>query len=338
MNIQEEKETGLKLPESLITLYEAKGNGGFGPEYGMLGIVSGHETDLGDTMLSLYKAFCAGDKEDCNWKWPQELIPFIHIGCAIHYCINSKEKEYPIVKFDPNGYDEEKGWEKHFIKTRISFMEFLGDPEGNGVSALRFDVGKILRQFSQVENAYFSKLKYKGEDKIRIGLIVIASESLHELGKEIAHKCAGISPMDVLFSNNCAHSLIQNIKENSEPLFIDTNLLFECPIVVSSGTNEDMPKEWKGAIISYYVAAPDYEAALNRAANDLKSDGYKFEDVYEGKVIQLDPTVWWDQYVMEKWSEYADDFPSQEDIEVIVITGGIHKGPALGWGNEKNNT
>jgi hypothetical protein len=41
---------------------------------------------------------------------------------------------------------------------------------------------------------------------------------------------------------------------------------------------------------------------------------------------------------MEKWSEYSDHFPSQEDIEVIVLTGGIHKGPALGWENESNNT
>jgi hypothetical protein len=224
------------------------------------------------------------------------------------------------------------------IEAKVSDMEFLGDLEGNGVTALRFEVGKVLRRFSQVENAYFSKLKYRGEDKIRIALIIDASQSSNELGKEIAHECAGISPMDVMFSNTCSHSLIQKIKENSKPLFSDNNSLFECPIVVSRGSNKEMPKEWKGAVLSYYVAAPDYESALFRAANDLKSDGYKFENVYGGKVNQLDPTVWWDQYVMEKWSEYSDHFPSQEDIEVIVLTGGIHKGPALGWENESNNT
>jgi hypothetical protein len=41
---------------------------------------------------------------------------------------------------------------------------------------------------------------------------------------------------------------------------------------------------------------------------------------------------------MEKWKEYSDHFPSQEDIEVIVITGGMHKGPALGWEDEASNT
>ena len=49
------------------------------------------------------------------------------------------------------------------FEAKVSDMEFLGDIEGNGVSALRLDVGKILLKFPQVENAYFSKLKYKGE-------------------------------------------------------------------------------------------------------------------------------------------------------------------------------
>jgi hypothetical protein len=224
------------------------------------------------------------------------------------------------------------------LEAKVSDMEFLGDLEGDGVSALRFDVGKILRSFPQVRNAYFSKLKYKGEEKSRIALIIDVSETSNELGREIAGQCAGISPMDVMFSNSCANTLINDVVDNSEPLFSDTNLLFECPIVVSRGSNIEMPKEWKGAVLSYYVAAPDYEAALLRAANDLKSDGYKFENVYDGKVHQLDPAVWWEQYVMEKWSEYSDHFPSQEDIQVLVVTGGICKGPAMGWENDAVNT
>lgn len=48
------------------------------------------------------------------------------------------------------------------IEAKASDMEFLGDLEGDGVDALRFEVGKILRSFPQVENAYFSKLVYRG--------------------------------------------------------------------------------------------------------------------------------------------------------------------------------
>jgi hypothetical protein len=218
------------------------------------------------------------------------------------------------------------------IETKVSDMEFLGDLEGNGVDALRFEVGKILRSFPQVENAYFSKLKYKDEDKSRIALIIESSETSHDFGGKIAQACEGITSMDIMFSSSCNSTLIHNVMERSQPLFNDSNLLFECPIVVSRGANEDMPKEWKGAILTYFVAAKDYEAALLKAANDLKSEGYKFENVYDGKVNQLDPRKWWDQYVMEKWKEYSDHFPSQDDIEVIVMTGGMHKGPAFGLG------
>jgi hypothetical protein len=224
------------------------------------------------------------------------------------------------------------------LEAKVSDMEFLGDIEGNGVSALRFEVGKVLREFPQVKNAYFSKLKYKGEERLRIALVIDSSEASNELGREIAEQCAGISPMDVMLSSSCANTLLSNIMANSEPLFSDANLLFECPIVVSRGTNQEMPLEWKGAILSYYVAAPDYESALLKAADDLKSDGYKYENVHDGKVSQLEPAVWWEQYVMEKWPEYSDHFPSQEDIQVLVVTGGIHKGPALGWENEAVNT
>ena len=224
------------------------------------------------------------------------------------------------------------------IEANVSDMEFAGDLEGNGVNALRFEVGKILKTFPYVRNAYFSKLKYSGEDKPRISLVIESSEPSKVVGPEVANKCAGIIPMDIMFFDTCSPSLLQKISSSSEALFNDANLLFECPLIVSRGSSQDMPEEWKGAILNYIVAAKDYEAALYRAVNDLKSEGYVFESIHDGKVNQLDPTVWWEQYVMEKWSEYADHFPSQEDIEVILATGGIHKGPALGWENEPSNT
>nr|WP_086938943.1 hypothetical protein [Thaumasiovibrio occultus] len=223
------------------------------------------------------------------------------------------------------------------IEVKVSDIEFLGDLTGNGINALRFKVGKALRLFPHVINAYFSKLKHKNEDKYRIALIIDSHENSHELGREIADKCAGIAPLDIMFSSSLENSLLNEIKKSSDPLFSKENLLFECPIVVSRGTNVEMPQKWKGAILIYYVADPNHESALLRAVNDLKANGYKFENVYDGKVHQLDPAVWWEQYVMEKWSQYSDHFPSQEDILVIVATGGMQKGPALEWENEAVN-
>lgn len=224
------------------------------------------------------------------------------------------------------------------IEVNASEMQFLGDLEGSGVDALRYEVGKILSGFPQVRNAYFSKLKCKSEDKFRIALILDSINSSNELGSEIAKACAGISPMDITFLNTSNNGAVHSVVERSRPLFSDSNLLFECPMVVTRGTNEQMPKEWIGAILTYFVAAEDYESALLKAAHDLKSDGYKFENVYDGKVNQLDPGKWWKEYVMEKWHEYSDHFPSQDEIGIMVRTGGIHKGPALGWETEAGNT
>ncbi|WP_444906205.1 SMI1/KNR4 family protein [Microbulbifer sp. SSSA008] len=117
--------TGIELPVSLIELYKEKGNGGFGPEYGMLGIITGHKNDLDDSILSLYQSFCSGDPDDPNWIWPTELVPFIHVGCAIHYCMDSTCQNNKVIEFDPTGYDPEVGPKGHFKEICPSFKEWI---------------------------------------------------------------------------------------------------------------------------------------------------------------------------------------------------------------------
>jgi len=224
------------------------------------------------------------------------------------------------------------------METKVSDMDFAGDISGDGVIALRLETGKVLKQFPAIQNAYFSKLNYRGEDITRVCLIIEYSNPTSGIASEIVNKCSGIASVDIIFSDSLPADLFQDIKLDSETLLDDSNLLFECPLFVTRGTNTEMPAEWKGAILHYYVSAKNHESALIKAADDLKSDGYKFEGVYEGKVSQLDPAIWWDQYVMEKWSEFAEHFPSQEDMEVILATGDLHKGPALGWENDASDT
>ncbi|WP_339106702.1 hypothetical protein [Roseovarius rhodophyticola] len=218
-------------------------------------------------------------------------------------------------------------------EAKPSNMEFLGDIKGGGIGVLRFEVGKVLRSFPQVKNAYFSKLKHKDEEKVRIALIVEASGASIELGRNLAEKCAGICDMDLIFSDALNETLVDEIQYSSEPLFSYTNLLFECPILVSWGANVSMPKEWEKAVVVYYVAAPDFKAALNKAVYELRSEGFVYEEVHDGKINQLDPAVWWEKHVMKFWPHHSDDFPSQEHIQVLVDTGGTHKGPALEWRN-----
>jgi len=124
---QFEEEAGVSLPEALVMLYENKGNGGFGPEYGMLGIITGHKTDLGDSILSLYKTFCESDPEDPGWYWPRNLVPFIHVGCAIHYCVDLNNNNYPVIEFDPNGYGPGEELSNHFKQKQQSFNDWVNE-------------------------------------------------------------------------------------------------------------------------------------------------------------------------------------------------------------------
>lgn len=120
-------ETGLVLPEVLIVLYEARGNGGFGPDYGLLGICNGHTTDLGDTMLSLYQRFCETDPDDPDWVWPRHLIPFIDIGCAIHLCLDTSDPNYKIIEFDPDFYRPGSDLHQYFREIFPSFEAWLAE-------------------------------------------------------------------------------------------------------------------------------------------------------------------------------------------------------------------
>ncbi len=123
--IEFKDKTGIDLPKDFVELYLEKGNGGFGPDYGFLGIVNGHKTDLGDSMLTLYLSFLQPDEEDSGWHWPRQYIPFIDIGCAIHYCIDTSKESCPVVKFDPNGYGPGENLSAHFYRTSSSFKQWL---------------------------------------------------------------------------------------------------------------------------------------------------------------------------------------------------------------------
>ena len=81
--VEIETAVGLPLPTAFTALYASRGNGGFGPDYGLLGLGSGHVTDQGDTALSLYRTFNTPDPDDPGWVWPKHLLPILHLGCAI---------------------------------------------------------------------------------------------------------------------------------------------------------------------------------------------------------------------------------------------------------------
>lgn len=109
------------------------------------------------------------------------------------------------------------------------------------------------------------------------------------------------------------------------------NKLWQCPIKVKRGSYEEMPEAWYGAAVSYYVGAPTYEEALDKAVSELESQGMEFVELLGGNVIQLDPSGWWDGYVMENYAEYSERFPRQDAVIDIVEEGGLFHGPFAGW-------
>ena len=130
---QFEKEAKLALPKSIKEMYEHFGNGGFGPKYYVMGLVSGHTDDLGYTVLDLYKAYLQGDPENPDWIWPKELIPLCHLGCAMYICLDITKESVPIFKFDPNGYGpgSDREFQDLFTLLYPSLQDWIDSWESN---------------------------------------------------------------------------------------------------------------------------------------------------------------------------------------------------------------
>lgn len=106
-----ERRIGATLPTLWREIFTTIGNGGFGPGYGVYGLVTGAPDDQGQVALQLYETFNQLDPEDAGWLWPTTLIPIAHWGCAIQSCIDVSSPEGRMVRFDPNDHGPEEGWE-----------------------------------------------------------------------------------------------------------------------------------------------------------------------------------------------------------------------------------
>ena len=112
------------------------------------------------------------------------------------------------------------------------------------------------------------------------------------------------------------------------------NALFLCHVKVARGPHCEMPSHLIGAVVSCYVAAPEWQAALRLAVEELASRGYVFEDLMDGQVHQLDPSEW-NEHIASTWPECPDRFPSQSDLPGFIAAGGVFFGPFLAWETEQ---
>lgn len=120
-----EKAIGYKLPPLLFRLYSEVGNGGFGPDYGLLGIDGGAGNEGGHDALAIYQGFRKPKKSDPYWCWPDNLLPLVHCGCAMHLCVDCAAPEGKIVWFEPNPHAFGQSWADSFIPLNCNLQQLM---------------------------------------------------------------------------------------------------------------------------------------------------------------------------------------------------------------------
>lgn len=123
--IQAETDLGLRLPTTLRRIYAEVANGGFGPSYGLLGLVGGALNEDGRDVVSLYRGYSIPDPNDEHWRWPNGLLPVGHLGCAMFCCVHATNPEGPVIWFEPNPHEDGKPWDDSFIPLASSTDEWL---------------------------------------------------------------------------------------------------------------------------------------------------------------------------------------------------------------------
>jgi hypothetical protein len=78
-----ERAIGFKLPALVRAVYLKVGNGGFGPEYGIVGTDGGAKLD-GCTLETCYQNMIKLESENSVWRWPKALLrwPITDAACG----------------------------------------------------------------------------------------------------------------------------------------------------------------------------------------------------------------------------------------------------------------
>ena len=105
---------GFPLPEILRRIYLEVGNGGFGPEYGLLGIEGGADDGAGCTMVQ--KWFDARQDTLLHPRLKKlrpdyRLLPCIYCGCTVYLCLSGEFPEGPMWVYDQGARSRAKKFE-----------------------------------------------------------------------------------------------------------------------------------------------------------------------------------------------------------------------------------
>ncbi|MDN0193679.1 SMI1/KNR4 family protein [Streptomyces sp. S.PNR 29] len=100
---------GFRLPPLLAELYLRIGDGGFGPEYGLLPLLDSPPAGEPAAVVQ-YLANRASGRQDPDWPWPEGVLPISHWGCAMYACVDCHAPEATVLLFEPNPGDPDRAW------------------------------------------------------------------------------------------------------------------------------------------------------------------------------------------------------------------------------------
>jgi hypothetical protein len=130
--VKAEARIGRRLAPFLRALYRQVGNGGFGPSYGLLGLVGGaRDEDDGDA-VTLYERHRADLATDPLWRWPEYHLPLVQLGCGMFLCADATSDDSPIIWFEPNPHEDGKPWDDAFYPMDITLRRLLEGWVGRG--------------------------------------------------------------------------------------------------------------------------------------------------------------------------------------------------------------
>ena len=99
-----ERALGFPLPKLLRAIYSTVANGGFGPEYGIVGTRGGFQLNR-HSLESWYRELLQLDKDNPLWRWPPRLLPLADYGCGMWACVDCAAERLPMILWDPNNLD-----------------------------------------------------------------------------------------------------------------------------------------------------------------------------------------------------------------------------------------
>ncbi|MGW3494185.1 SMI1/KNR4 family protein [Streptomyces sp. NPDC001020] len=100
---------GFSLPPLLAALYLRIGDGGFGPEYGLLPLLE--SPPAGEpAAVSQYLANRESARTDPARPWPEGVLPISHWGCGMYACVDCRTPRGTVLLYEPNVDEGDTSW------------------------------------------------------------------------------------------------------------------------------------------------------------------------------------------------------------------------------------